>query len=210
MQYVDCSIHFIKHNDRNLQTLAFRRANENKLKENWKKHIHILFDGLIHIHASIAIHVVFVVYAVRATLTVWVRVWLLFLLNTNIHTYTFYLLLACIHEVLPVCVNVCVADILMAYSQFSALAVGMDSYIYTHTRTHMPKYLMNIHTCLCLHTFLWMYVYTYIYVCLFIKFSNVYICMYACFFCFRSILAGIFFYTYTFFFLSTNTYIHSY
>lgn len=66
---------------------------------------------------------------------------------------------------------------------------------------------MNIHTCLCLHTFLWVYVHTYIYECLFIKFSNMYICMYACFFCFRSILAGIFFDTNTFW---VHTYIHIY
>lgn len=161
------------------QTLAFRWANENKLKENWKKHIHILFDGLIHIHASIAIHVVFVVYAVRATLTVWVRLWLLFLLNTNIHTYTFNLLLACVHEVLPVCVNVCVSDILMAYSQFSALAVGMDSYIYTHT--HVPTCLSikwtYIHVYVCIHFFECTCIHTYMNAYLLSSQICTYVCM---------------------------------
>lgn len=151
------------------QTLAFRRANENKLKENWKKHIHILYDSLLHIHSGTAVHVVFVVHAVRAMLTVWVRVWLLFLLNTYIHTH----FICCLRVFIKCCL--CAWMSVLQTFWWRTASFPLCRWEWADIGTHILTYIqcMNVFKnphmhmlCMyvCLHTFRSMYIHMYIHI----------------------------------------------
>lgn len=136
------------------QTLAFRRANENKLKENWKKHIHILYDSLLHIHSGTAVHVVFVVHAVRAMLTVWVRVWLLFLLNTYIHTH----FICCLRVFIKCCLCAWMsvlqtfwwrtASFPLCRWEWADIGTHILTYIHMYERIQRPTHAYAMYVCL--------------------------------------------------------------